>query len=313
MLVDYSDVKDSNNMILESGFYYSLSNDLIHWSTQRRFLDAVVRWTYVCGGGEPLLDVAVLDPDSESRNFETTGQRMYLYFVRFHYVVNAQGCFQTLNRDLDRVPIEFSATGAAAASASFSISRSSTSTGRSVTFDASSSKTVGDIPATYRWDLDGNGTFETSTGRVPRATRSYDTPGPLTIHLRVTDELGDSMETDRGLRVVDVRNSRKRCRRHVRQALPHRCTKPHHMSLRTWRESPTNPQPRRPRTSIVASSPFARNTEEGVVVGREADQRGKSGRRRNDRLCARRVLARPCGSQPPRARLDRSGRGKRAL
>jgi hypothetical protein len=45
----------------------------------------------------------VLDPQSKSRNFETTGRRPYLYFTRFHY----SACQQTLDRDLVRVPIEF--------------------------------------------------------------------------------------------------------------------------------------------------------------------------------------------------------------
>ena len=42
----------------------------------------------------------VLDPLSPSRNFQTVGQRAYLYFTRF----NNFG----YDRDLLRVPIEFS-------------------------------------------------------------------------------------------------------------------------------------------------------------------------------------------------------------
>ncbi len=43
----------------------------------------------------------LLDPDSESRNFETIGKTAYLYYTRFN-----QG-HSTLDRDLIRVPIEF--------------------------------------------------------------------------------------------------------------------------------------------------------------------------------------------------------------
>jgi len=46
----------------------------------------------------------VLDPESTSRNFETTGRRPYMYFTRFHY----RDCVQTLNRDLVRVRLSFS-------------------------------------------------------------------------------------------------------------------------------------------------------------------------------------------------------------
>ena len=47
---------------------------------------------------------SVLDPDSTSRNFETSGRHPYLYFTRLHY----KACVQTLDRDLVRVPIQFS-------------------------------------------------------------------------------------------------------------------------------------------------------------------------------------------------------------
>src|SRR6185369_14628500 len=40
-------------------------------------------------------------------------------------------------------------------------------TGESVTFDASASKDSDGTIAKYQWDLDGNGTFETSTGTTP--------------------------------------------------------------------------------------------------------------------------------------------------
>ena len=39
---------------------------------------------------------SLLDPESESRNFETTGRRPWLYFTRFHY----EECRNVPNRDL---------------------------------------------------------------------------------------------------------------------------------------------------------------------------------------------------------------------
>jgi hypothetical protein len=86
------------------GFYYSLSDDLIDWAQRKLIREAEMPWTYRCGDADPLAYPSVLDPKSESRNFETTGRRPYLYFTRFHYA----NCRQTLDRDLVRVPIEFS-------------------------------------------------------------------------------------------------------------------------------------------------------------------------------------------------------------
>src|SRR5512145_759062 len=60
-------------------------------------------WAYQCGGPEVLRDPSLLDDDSGSRNFETIGQRPYLFFTRFHL----NGCAWSLDRDLIRIPLEF--------------------------------------------------------------------------------------------------------------------------------------------------------------------------------------------------------------
>ncbi|MFQ5592534.1 MAG: DUF6259 domain-containing protein [Anaerolineae bacterium] len=86
------------------GVYYSLSDDLIHWTPRQLIMEAPMTWSWQPGDPDPIAYPAVLDPDSESDNFETTGKRMYLYFTRFHY---ADG-HMTLDRDLVRVPMEFS-------------------------------------------------------------------------------------------------------------------------------------------------------------------------------------------------------------
>jgi uncharacterized delta-60 repeat protein len=44
--------------------------------------------------------------------------------------------------------------------------------------------------ASYAWDLDGNGTYETSTGSDPKVTAKYDTAGQHLLGLRVTDDEG---------------------------------------------------------------------------------------------------------------------------
>ena len=94
---------------LVSGFFYSLSGDLIHWSQRKLIKEVELLQTYRCGDRDPVFYPSVLDPNSKSRNFETTGRHAYLYFTRLHY----EACQQTLNRDLVRVPVEFSeVTGA---------------------------------------------------------------------------------------------------------------------------------------------------------------------------------------------------------
>jgi hypothetical protein len=87
-----------------SGIYYSLSDDLIHWTPRELIVEVESRQTYRCGDPNPVAYPSVLDPDSTSRNFETTGRRAYLYFTRFNY----ESCNETMDRDLVRVPIRFS-------------------------------------------------------------------------------------------------------------------------------------------------------------------------------------------------------------
>ena len=84
------------------GFYYSLSKDLISWTHRKLFKEVELLQSYRCGGRNPVYYPSLLDPESTSRNFETTGRRPYLYFVRYHYA----NCEATLNRDLVRIPIE---------------------------------------------------------------------------------------------------------------------------------------------------------------------------------------------------------------
>ena len=86
------------------GIYYSTSDDLVDWSTRKLIREVELPWTYKCGDLNPILYPSVLDPESTSRNFETTGRRPYMYFTRFHY----RDCVQTLNRDLVRVRLSFS-------------------------------------------------------------------------------------------------------------------------------------------------------------------------------------------------------------
>ncbi len=85
-------------------------------------------------------------------------------------------------------------------SASFTAPSSVTS-GTQVSFDASGSADPDGSIAKYEWDLDGNGTYETSTGTTPTTSKTYATPGEITIGLQVTDDEGATATTTRALTI----------------------------------------------------------------------------------------------------------------
>ena len=103
LLVSTANQYDSKRRLVW-GFYYSLSDDLIEWSQRKLIREVELPQSYRCGDRDPVYYPSILDPTSTSRSFETSGRRPYIYFTRFHF----EACVQTLDRDLVRVPIEFS-------------------------------------------------------------------------------------------------------------------------------------------------------------------------------------------------------------
>lgn len=103
VLVGISGRHDASRSEVVWGIYYSLSENLVDWTPRRLLLEVPTRSQASCGE-DAVSYPAILDPGSPSRNFETAGRRAYLYFTRSHY----QGCELTLDRDLVRVPVEFS-------------------------------------------------------------------------------------------------------------------------------------------------------------------------------------------------------------
>jgi YD repeat-containing protein len=81
--------------------------------------------------------------------------------------------------------------------ASFTASPSTAPTGSAIALDASGSSDPDGAIASYEWDLDGNGTYETTTGTTPTASASFATPGSRAIGLRVTDNGGATATTTR--------------------------------------------------------------------------------------------------------------------
>ncbi len=77
--------------------------------------------------------------------------------------------------------------------ASFTASPATVTPNQTVTFDASASTDeIGSI-IEYSWDLDGNGTFETTT-TGPATTYRYSQTGTVTVRLQVTDDYGDTSD-----------------------------------------------------------------------------------------------------------------------
>jgi PKD repeat protein len=87
--------------------------------------------------------------------------------------------------------------------ASFSYSPLNPLIGEAVTFDGTTSADPDGTIATYEWDLDGNGSFET-TGATP--THTYNSAGPVNVKLRVTDS--DATLSDVVQRVVTIQATR---------------------------------------------------------------------------------------------------------
>jgi len=82
-------------------------------------------------------------------------------------------------------------------SASFTATPEAAPTGTAVSFNAAASSDPDGTIAKYEWDLDGNGTYETSTGTTATASTTYATPGARTVGLRVTDNGGATATTTR--------------------------------------------------------------------------------------------------------------------
>src|SRR2546425_4049235 len=62
------------------GFYYTTSDDLIHWSTRKLLIQIQRFQTHMCGDPDPLVYVSILDPASPDRNFGIAGQTAYVYY-----------------------------------------------------------------------------------------------------------------------------------------------------------------------------------------------------------------------------------------
>lgn len=91
----------------QTGIWTATSPDLLNWSKPQLLWTAPLLFRYGCGDAAAFDYPALLDPGSQSRNFEDIGGTAYLYMTR----LNLTGCKITWNRDLVRMPVEISTSG----------------------------------------------------------------------------------------------------------------------------------------------------------------------------------------------------------
>ena len=168
------------------GVYYSFSDDLLNWSNVELLMEAEITWAMNCTLPDPIKESSLLDPASTSRNFETVGQNPQQFYTWYHL----NGCSGTLDRDLVRIPIEFSNQQPGGPSAQMTAADRTPAVGEPVAFDASDSSDANGSVKKYEWDLDGNGTFEHDTGKDPTADRVFSNTKQVTVTVRVTDDDG---------------------------------------------------------------------------------------------------------------------------
>ncbi len=84
---------------------------------------------------------------------------------------------------------------------SFTSAPAAPKVGETVSFDASASKDPDGTIAKYEWDLDGNGSYETSTGTSASATQAYAATGVVKVGLKVTDDGGANSTTTRQIAI----------------------------------------------------------------------------------------------------------------
>jgi YD repeat-containing protein len=166
------------------GFWYSLSDDLVNWSSRKLLMEAELFRSYTCGDDNPVSYPSLLDPDSPTRNFETSDQEGYLYFTRFNY----SNCVLNYDRDLIRIPVEFSDRVRFGPTASFTATPGTAGPGEPVTFDGSASVAPGGTITKFEWDFDDDGNFDSDTGTTSTTTHAYPGTGDYTARLRVTDQ-----------------------------------------------------------------------------------------------------------------------------
>lgn len=157
---------------------------------------------------------------------------------------------------------------------------------RPVAFDASGSADLDGSVVRYQWDLDGNGSFETDTGRTARARHTYTRAVRVAPRVRVTDNAGNAGQASVALRILSRRPALRIVRARLRSVLAH--------GLRVRLRSPLGG---RARVTLTLDSRTAQRlgvlaqSTPGIVVG-STRARVRAGRTRSVRVRLRRAARR---------------------
>jgi PKD repeat protein len=133
------------------------------------------RWDF---DGDGTIDEATIDPTT-THTYSSSGD-----FVAVLTVEDGTGATGTTSRDI-------SVTQSVDPVARCTAQPSDPLPGETVTLDASSSTSAD----TYRWDLDGDGTFDTDTYATPTFDTTYDDPGANSPVVRVHNTTTDETDT----------------------------------------------------------------------------------------------------------------------
>lgn len=78
---------------------YYFSQDLINWGNKKNLMDLSLFWSKSCDGGAKYSYPSLIDPASQSKNFDDVSERPYLFLVR-------SSCEAGKNRQLVRIPVK---------------------------------------------------------------------------------------------------------------------------------------------------------------------------------------------------------------
>jgi hypothetical protein len=119
-------------------------------------------------------------------------------------VTDADGNVARATVRLSVNPVEGGTTpGNSSPTASFTFTPSPGRAGESVHFDGTGSGDSDGSIASYRWDFENDGTFDTEPDPSPMVSHVYPTPGQKTAKLLVTDDKGGTGETTREVPIAE--------------------------------------------------------------------------------------------------------------
>jgi PKD repeat protein len=89
------------------------------------------------------------------------------------------------------------------ATAKLSAAMNPVGVGQSDQLSAAESSDIGGTITDYKWDLNGDGTYETDTGSVPTVNKTFTTPGVATVGVKITDSKGATATATLSVRVLE--------------------------------------------------------------------------------------------------------------